>query len=127
MGVSLGKLPPVAEPADVGEICRRLFHPRHPRVVDERQGHAPFAEHLGEVRAEPAPVPYRDSVPEARWKPLDGVFADAHPLDGKGWRELQEEWAKPVSQFIHRAYEAFGLGFRADEVSLVRHLLWKLR
>ena len=34
---------PVAEPADVREVCRRLLHAGHPRIVDERQGSAVLA------------------------------------------------------------------------------------
>src|SRR5215207_374610 len=47
--VSLRELSPVTQPADVGEVSRRLLHPGHPRIVDERQGHASLSKHLGEI------------------------------------------------------------------------------
>src|SRR5918994_3770603 len=127
MSVSLRELAAVAEPADVREISGRLLHPGHPRVVDERQGHAALAEHLGQVGAEPAPVAHLDGVARSLGQALQKIFEYAHALDVEGRRELKKERAKPVSQLFHRTHEAIGLGLGADEVSLVRHLLRKFR
>jgi hypothetical protein len=88
-----GKIPPVAEPADVGEVRRGLVHPGHLWVVDECQSRAALAEHLGEIRTEPAPVAHLDGEAEALGQTFEEVFEDTHSFDFEGWRELQEEWS----------------------------------
>src|SRR5215207_6112466 len=125
--VSRRELAPVTEPADVGEVRRRLLHAGHSRIVDESEGRTTLAQHLGEIRAKPAPVTNLDGVAKSLGQAFQEIFEYAHALDVEGWRELKKERAKPVSQLRHRTHEAFGLGFGADEVSLVRHLLRKLR
>src|SRR5215213_2211400 len=124
--VPSGEFPPVTEPADVGEVRRRLVHPGHPRVVDERQGGAALSKHLGEVGAQPAPVPHLHGIAETLGQPLQEIFEDAHPLDGEGRRELEQERSQPVAEFGHRAYKTFGVGSGADQVLFVRDLLRKL-
>src|SRR5215212_4519557 len=100
--MSLRELTPVAEPAYVREIRRRLLHPGHPRIVDERQGSAALAQHLWEIGAEPASVAHLDGVAEALGQSPQEVFEYAHPFDFEGGRELQEERSEPVSQLGHR-------------------------
>src|SRR5215218_8738079 len=126
MRVPRGELPPVAEPADVGEVRRSLRHPWHPRVVDERQGDTAFAEHLGQVRAEPAPVAHLDRVPEIGRQAFQEIFEHAHSFDGERRRELYEERAEPVAEFGHRPYEVLGLAFGANQVLIVCDFLRKL-
>src|SRR5215210_7782107 len=126
MRVSLRELAPVTEPADVGEVRRRLLHAGHPRIVDESEGRTTLAEHLREIRAEPASVANLDGVAQSLRQAFQKIFEYAHALDVKGRRELQEERSEPVSQLCHRTHKTFCLGFGADEVALMRHLLRKL-
>src|SRR5919112_4581445 len=126
MGVPRGELPPVAEPADVGEVRRCLLHCGHPRVGDERQGDAVLAEHLSEVRAEPAPVPHLDGVPEVPGKVFEEVFEDAYSFGSERRRQLYEERAEFVAEIGHRPYEVLGFAFGIDQVLIVGDLLRKL-
>src|SRR5919107_3856344 len=127
MSVSLRELAAVAEPADVGEVRRRLLHAGNSRIVDESEGSAVLAQQRRQVGAEPAPVAHLDGVAKSLGQAFQKVFEYAHALDFEGRRELKKERAKPVSQLCHRTYEAFGLGLGANEISLVRPLLRKLR
>src|SRR5215210_6950520 len=127
MSVSLRELAPVTEPADVGEVRSRLLHAGHSRIVYESEGRTTLAQHLGEIRAETAPGTNLDGIPWSLGQAFQKIFEYAHALDVEGRRELNKGRAKPVSQLCHRTHKTFCLGFGADEVSLVRHLLRKLR
>ena len=94
MRMTLREFSPVAEPADVREAGRRLLHPGHPRVVDERQGGAARAASR-EIGAEPASVAHLDGVAEALRQTFQEVFEDAHTLNVEGRRKLKEEGTEP--------------------------------
>src|SRR5918998_3619816 len=121
-----GELAPVAEPADVDEVCSRLLHTRHPRIVDEREGHTTLAEHLGEIGAEPAPVANLDSVARPLRQGRQEILEHPHPLYGEVRRKLEEQGAEPIFEGLHGVDEAFGLTADIDEVALMRHFLRKL-
>src|SRR5215212_554087 len=127
MSVSFRELAAVAEPADVSEVCCRLLHPGHPRVVDQGEGDAVLAQQRRQIRAEPAPVAHLDSVARPLRQGRQEILEHPHPLYGKGRRKLEEKGTEPIFEGLHSVDEAFGLAAGIDEVSLVRHLLRKLR
>src|SRR5687767_3406721 len=126
MGVSLGELAAVAEPADVDEVCCRLLQPGHPRVVHQGECRPALSQQLGEVRANPTPVAYLDGIPWSLEQTLQEVFEDTHALDSEVRRKLEQQGTELVFEGLHSVDEAFGLAMDIDEVSLVRHLLRKL-
>src|ERR671915_579284 len=127
MSVSLRELAAVAEPADVGEVRRRLLHAGHSGVVDQGEGYAVLAQKRRQIRAEPTPVPHLDGVAGLLRQGRQEILEHTHPLYGEGRRKLEEERTEPVFESLHGVDEAFDLASGIDEVPLVGHLLRTLR
>src|SRR5215212_1615888 len=126
MSVSFRELAAVAEPADVSEVCCRLLHPGHPRVVDQGEGDVVLAQQCRQVGAEPAPVAHLDSVARPLRQGRQEILEHPHTLYGEGRRKLEEQGTEPIFEGLHGVDEGFGLAAGIDEVFLVRYLLRKL-
>src|SRR5918998_2767743 len=123
MRVAGGELATVSQPGNVGEVRGGLFEPGHPRVIYEGMGRPMLAQQVGEVGAEPAPVAHLDGVEGAFGKLAQERLQSAHALDRETGRELEKQGAKPVVEALHRADEALGGFFAADQALFVRDLL----
>jgi hypothetical protein len=83
MRVIRGEFAAVAEPADLDEVCSRLLHSEHPRVVDQSEGDPVLAQQLGEVGAEPAPLAHLDGVARPPRQDREEILEHPHPLHGE--------------------------------------------
>jgi hypothetical protein len=82
-----------------------------------------LAQQAGEVGAEPAPVAHLDGVERAFGKRAQEHFQSVHLLDRETGRELEKQGAKSIVEVLHRADEALGGLFAADQAPIVRDLL----